>query len=502
MAARGHAKYPGCGRERVASVAFARCGTAVASGRYSRWRRSSPSPRCCLPAPCRRQASPRRSRASPRPRQKPFITPQARPANCAAGRPIERPQPQRLHRPRGAEIALLRAPLLRPLGRPGPRRAEPQGPRRRRRARLRRAGAAGRRTRPPGRERRARLARAEERRPQGGRGRQDRHLPLADRRPAVRLRGARPRPEPKGHPLPRRLHGYLVLDNDYSAFEFPGTKPINDLEVTLAHEYNHILQFGYDAYQDPWFAESTAVWMEDQVYNDINDYLRYERRWVKLCETPLTASSIKEYGSAVWNEWLARRYGRPFIREDLGRGDPRPARRLLGRRLRRAIAPRSARASASTSASSPPRPPSGTPDQGFREADLYPDLPRQGTAAAERPAADPAPEPHHLPAAAGPRRRRQGRRSSTRSPRKATLPGSPWSAGSAASAAAAPSPASTSRRAAAGCGVACRDPGRFQPDHRRPRQRRRQRHGYSARRLDWRYLTDRIPFAISGRAVR
>ena len=84
----------------------------------------------------------------------------------------------------------------------------------------------------------------------------------------------------KGHLIPRRLHGYLVLDNDYAPFEFPGTTPLNDLKVTLAHEYNHILQFGYDAYQDPWFAESTASWMEDQVYNGINDYLRYVHRWV------------------------------------------------------------------------------------------------------------------------------------------------------------------------------------------------------------------------------
>ena len=86
----------------------------------------------------------------------------------------------------------------------------------------------------------------------------------------------------KQHRIPRRLHGYLVLDNDYSAFEFPGTKALADLQVTFAHEYNHILQFGYDAYQDPWFAEATSTWMEDQVYNGINDYLRYVRRWVKL----------------------------------------------------------------------------------------------------------------------------------------------------------------------------------------------------------------------------
>jgi hypothetical protein len=55
--------------------------------------------------------------------------------------------------------------------------------------------------------------------------------------------------------------------------------------------------------------------MEDQVYDGINDYLRYVRRWVKRFDTPLTANSIKEYGSAVWNKWLARRYGRSVIRK-------------------------------------------------------------------------------------------------------------------------------------------------------------------------------------------
>lgn len=123
-----------------------------------------------------------------------------------------------------------------------------------------------------------------------------------------------PAQETRRHPQPRRLHGYLVLDNDYSPFEFPGTSPTEDLQVTLAHEYNHILQFGYDAYQDLWFAESSATWMEDQVYDGIDDYLRYVRRWVHSDSTPLTASSMKQYGTAVWNQWLARRYGRPIVR--------------------------------------------------------------------------------------------------------------------------------------------------------------------------------------------
>jgi hypothetical protein len=119
---------------------------------------------------------------------------------------------------------------------------------------------------------------------------------------------------PRGSRLPRRLHGYLVLDDDYDPRQYPGTRRQEALEVTFAHEYCHILQMGYDAYQDAWMAESTAVWIEDQVYDGIDDYLRYVRRWVRLYATPLTANSIREYGSAVWNEWLVRRYGRDIVR--------------------------------------------------------------------------------------------------------------------------------------------------------------------------------------------
>src|SRR5215218_856894 len=180
------------------------------------------------------------------------------------------------------------------------------------------------------------------------------------------------------HRIPRRLHGYLVLDNDYSPFEFPGTKPLADLQVTFAHEYNHILQFGYDAYQDPWFAEASATWMEDQVFNGINDYLRYVRRWVKLWETPLTANSIKEYGSAVWNQWLARRYGSEIIRKAwAGAIDAKPGGFSVGsyeRALRSSgtsdFGDDFARFSAALA--------EWRTGKGFRESRLYPDLPRQG----------------------------------------------------------------------------------------------------------------------------
>jgi hypothetical protein len=68
---------------------------------------------------------------------------------------------------------------------------------------------------------------------------------------------------------------YCVLDNDFRSGQFGGALPVNSLDVTAAHEFFHAVQFSYDFTEDTWFMEGTAVWMEDQVYDSINDYLQY-----------------------------------------------------------------------------------------------------------------------------------------------------------------------------------------------------------------------------------
>ena len=117
---------------------------------------------------------------------------------------------------------------------------------------------------------------------------------------------------------------YLVMDNDFSHAEYPRyTDPLAPMQVTAAHEYNHVLQFGYDVLQDAWMFESTAVWMEDRVYDDVNDYVSYLTAWAQLTQVPLTAFNssdltdqlnIKVYGDAVWNRWLDAHYGQELIR--------------------------------------------------------------------------------------------------------------------------------------------------------------------------------------------
>ncbi len=305
----------------------------------------------------------------------------------------------------------------------------------------------------------------------------------------------------KGHRLPRRLHGYLVLDNDYSPFEFPGTTQAHDLEVTLAHEYNHILQFGYDAFQDPWFAESSATWMEDQVYNGINDYLRYVGRWVKRWDTPLTTSSIKEYGSAVWNQWLQRRYGTSIVRKAWSRAiHTRPGGFSVNAyeaALRSVGAPGLGQNFTRFAADVA----EWRTGNGFRESYAYPDMPRQGRlrlggatltrrlnhttftllrvhAPSGRAVVVQAAAP--IGAAAG--LALVGRIGSERHGR--------------------PVIRLSFHRDGGRMTVRLPDPGRFSRITAVIVNADARAHGYDARHLDWRYLTDRVPFEISGRLVR
>lgn len=122
---------------------------------------------------------------------------------------------------------------------------------------------------------------------------------------------AAPDPRQKG----QERYAYLVLDNDYRGFP---SSPLNSLRVTVAHEYNHILQFGYDTLQDVWLFEDTATWMEEQVYPDINDYLNYLPAFAKGTEVPMTGREIKIYSEAVFNHWLSGRYGPQVIRDVWG----------------------------------------------------------------------------------------------------------------------------------------------------------------------------------------
>ena len=70
------------------------------------------------------------------------------------------------------------------------------------------------------------------------------------------------------------------------------------LQVTAAHEYNHVLQFAYDIAQDTWMFEATATWMEDEVFTEVDDYRQYLEIWANFTDAAMTAPSRAAVRSA------------------------------------------------------------------------------------------------------------------------------------------------------------------------------------------------------------
>lgn len=59
--------------------------------------------------------------------------------------------------------------------------------------------------------------------------------------------------------------GHIVIDNDFIDPEYSSHdwERIAEMRSTVVHEFNHLIQFGYDVFEpDEWIWEATATWME------------------------------------------------------------------------------------------------------------------------------------------------------------------------------------------------------------------------------------------------
>jgi hypothetical protein len=96
---------------------------------------------------------------------------------------------------------------------------------------------------------------------------------------------------------------YCVLDNDYAGF--PAHTPLQNLQVTAAHEFYHAVQFAYDIGEDGWFMEATATWAEDQLYDDVND----NRQYLRLSPITRPKNSMDKFGGTFhYGVWIFFRF--------------------------------------------------------------------------------------------------------------------------------------------------------------------------------------------------
>ncbi len=115
------------------------------------------------------------------------------------------------------------------------------------------------------------------------------------------------------------VYAYCVLDDEYSPDEFgTANTPIENMQVTAAHEYFHAVQYAYDAMDDGWVYETTATWAEDEVFDDVNDnwfYLPYGQLGDPATTgydlagpgTPLDIYDFASYGNWIWFRYLTEK---------------------------------------------------------------------------------------------------------------------------------------------------------------------------------------------------
>ena len=107
---------------------------------------------------------------------------------------------------------------------------------------------------------------------------------------------------------------YLELDNDYQEFY---TKGLDGLRVTAAHEFHHAVQFGYNVrVQDFFFYEMTSTWLEDVLYDNINDYYDYlPTLFSNLGIRNFDDFSLYAYGNCLYIHMLEKKFGKNIVRD-------------------------------------------------------------------------------------------------------------------------------------------------------------------------------------------
>ena len=106
------------------------------------------------------------------------------------------------------------------------------------------------------------------------------------------------------------VSAYCVVDEDFANFGKSQTRQ-EFREVTAAHEFFHAIQFRYDWFEDLWLMEGTAMFMEDQFADGVNDNVNYLDNSVMVAPwTPVDRGADGfEYGAWIWWRFLVEELG-------------------------------------------------------------------------------------------------------------------------------------------------------------------------------------------------
>jgi len=110
-------------------------------------------------------------------------------------------------------------------------------------------------------------------------------------------------------------YSYIAIKNEFKGY----TKGLNAVRVLAAHEFFHAIQFCYDCAEELWWMETTATYMEDEVYPDVNDNYRYLASWFNHCDdyglTSDEEGSQQKFGNFIFAKRLSEDFSDEIIKE-------------------------------------------------------------------------------------------------------------------------------------------------------------------------------------------
>jgi len=104
---------------------------------------------------------------------------------------------------------------------------------------------------------------------------------------------------------------YIKMRNNYNGSVFQSLTELENIKITAAHEFFHAIQFSYNCFERFWLMEATAVWSEDQLYNEINDHYRYMPTWFENSSRNIDNESNHMYGSFIFFQFIDEHLGGP-----------------------------------------------------------------------------------------------------------------------------------------------------------------------------------------------
>jgi len=111
---------------------------------------------------------------------------------------------------------------------------------------------------------------------------------------------------------------FIKIDKDFTDAIFQPRifTPLQSLQLTSAHEFHHAIQYGYNFYFDIWYAEVTSTWMEDELYDSVNQLYSYLPSYLPETDTVSLngpKGNNSEYGRWIFNRYLAERHNTVFV---------------------------------------------------------------------------------------------------------------------------------------------------------------------------------------------